>query len=252
MENPIMRTANPITKTSSRLRLSWMAAVSVLALLVGASAQWSLAQNSGLKTFASPAEASTALFQAVQNEDEEAVERILGAGKEVTSSSDEIEDKLERERFSQKYQEMHRLVQEPDGTTVLYIGAENWPFPIPLVSKSGVWHFDSDAGTGEILFRTIGENEITAIEVCHGVAKTKEYSGTKTTGDDPIIQYARSLVSGGAANVDGGARDTDNQSSLFHGYYFRLVTGNTSAGTNSRVSGSRKGGTLPLGAFPAD
>ncbi len=58
------------------------------------------------------------------------MEAILGAGKEVTSSSDEVEHKLEREQFSQKYQEMHRLVREADGSTVLYIGAENWPFPM--------------------------------------------------------------------------------------------------------------------------
>src|SRR6266550_1100800 len=198
MENPIMRTTNQITKSSSRPRLNWMAAIATLPLLVVGYSQLGLAQKSGPKTFSSPGEASNALFQAVQNSDEEAVERILGAGKEVTSSSDETEDKLERERFSQKYQEMHRLVREPDGSTVLYIGAENWPFPIPLVSKDGAWHFDSDAGTGEILFRTIGENEITAIQVCHGVAKVKEHSQAETTGDDPIIQYARSLVSGSA------------------------------------------------------
>src|SRR5258705_3854369 len=217
MENPIMRTTNLITKTSSRLRLSWMAAVSVLALLVGASAQWSLAQNSGPKTFASPGEASNALFQAVQDEDEEAVERILGAGKEVTSSSDEIEDKLERERFSQKYQEMHRLVREPDGSTVLYIGAENWPFPIPLVSKNGAWFFDSDTGTQEILFRTVGENETTAIQVCHEVAKAKQAIDTQTPGDDSIRKYVQSLVSGGTASAPRTARDLEKESAPFHG-----------------------------------
>src|SRR5258706_979093 len=223
MENPIMHTTNLVTKTSYRPRLSWIAALIALALLVGGSSQWSLAQKSGPKTFSSPGEASKALFQAVQNSDEEAVERILGAGKEVTSSSDELEDKLERERFSQTYQEMHRLVREPDGTTVLYIGAENWPFPIPLASKNGAWHFDSDAGTGEILFRTIGENEITAIQVCHGVAKAKEHSQAETTGDDPIIQYARSLVSGSAANTENSTRDEDHQPPLFHRDYFPSV-----------------------------
>jgi hypothetical protein len=101
------------------------------------------------ETFSSPWKASNALFQAIQNGDEEALERILGAGKEVTSSSDKIEDKLERERFSEKYQEMHRLVREPDGSTVLHIGAENCPLPIPLVSKDGVSFFDSDTGTAE-------------------------------------------------------------------------------------------------------
>src|SRR5882762_8445310 len=191
-----MHTTNLITETASRPRLNWVGTLSALTLLMVGYSQSSLAQKSGPETFSSPGKASGALFQAVQNSDEEALERILGADKEVTSSNDEIEDKLERERFSEKYQEMHRLVQEPDGRTVLYIGAENWPFPIPLVSKNGAWHFDSDSGKQEILFRTIGENETTAIQVCHVLAQAaqaKERSDTETTGADPITQYAQNL-----------------------------------------------------------
>src|SRR5882724_3669784 len=113
MENSIMHSTNLITVKSTRTGLNKLAMASALAFLVVGYSQLSLAQKSGPEVFESPGKASSALFQAVQNNDEEAVERILGAGKEVTSSSDEIEDKLERERFSQKYQEMHRLVREP-------------------------------------------------------------------------------------------------------------------------------------------
>src|SRR5580692_11923052 len=224
-----------------KVRLAWMFASTVLLLLivglllvvvgyVGSS----FAQGVQPKTFSSPAEASSALFQAAQKEDEPALEAILGAGKEVTSSSDEVEDKLEREQFGQKYQEMHRLVQEPDGSTVLYIGAENWPFPIPLVSKNGAWYFDSKAGTQEILFRRIGENEAVAIEVCEEFAITKKDQVAKPASYDPITQFAQSLVSAGLAN--GGSND----SSPFHGYYFRPVNGDSAAPTNGQVSGSHK------------
>src|SRR6201987_5429698 len=123
------------------LKLAYGFASTVLALfllglpfLVGF-ANSSFAQDMQSKTFASPGAAANALFEATQKQDEQALEGILGAGKQVTSSGDGVEDKLEREQFSQKYQEMHRLVREADGSTVLYIGAENWPFPIPLVSK---------------------------------------------------------------------------------------------------------------------
>jgi hypothetical protein len=249
--NEIMHTTNLISEASSRPRLNWVVALSAFALLVLSCSQLSLAQKSGLETFPSPSKASNALFQAVQNGDEEAVERILGAGKEVTSSGDEIEDKLERERVSGKYQEMHRLVREPDGTTVLYIGAENWPFPIPLVSKDGAWYFDSDTGAQEILFRTIGENEMTAIQVCHVLAKGNE-SSEQATREDSIRQYAQRLVHGGPANPDNSARDTGDQPSPFHGYYFRTVTGNAVAGTSNPVSGSRKTGALALIAYPSD
>jgi hypothetical protein len=224
MENEIMRTKNLISNTSSRPGPTWVAALGALVLLVIGISQSSLAQKSRPETFSSPWKASSALFQAVQNSDEEALERILGAGKEVTSSSDEIEDKLERERFSQKYQEMHRLIREPDGTTVLYVGAENWPFPIPLVSKDGAWFFDSDTGTQEILFRTVGEDETSALQVCHALAQGKERGNTAAS--DPLIEYAQSLVNSGATTSD-AAREEANQSSPFHGYYFRTVTGNT-------------------------
>ena len=58
--------------------------------------------------------------------------------------------RLDRELFVQKYQEMHRLGREADGSVTLYIGAENWPFPVPLVEKNGVWRFDPDAGQKEV------------------------------------------------------------------------------------------------------
>ena len=237
MEREIMHTTNLMSETFPRPKLNWIAALAAIALFVGGS-QLSRAQKTEPKTFSSPGEASNALFQAVQNGDEEAVERILGASKEVTSSSDETEDKLERERFSQKYQEMHRLVREPDGSTVLYIGAENWPFPIPLVSKNGAWFFDSDTGTQEILFRTVGENETTAIQVCHAVAKTE------TPRDDSIRKYVQSLVSGGTASAVSTAKDLEKESSPFHGYYFRVVT--------NSARGGKKTGDVALVAYPAE
>jgi hypothetical protein len=204
-----------------------MAALAVLQLLVVGYARIASTQTSEPKTFSSSAEASNALFQAVKNDDEQAVGAILGAGKEVTSSSDEVEDKLERERFSQKYQEMHRLVREANGTTVLYIGAENWPFPIPLVSKNSVWHFDSDTGQQEILFRTVGENEATAMQVCYAFAAAKKQGGTRESGDDPVAGYAQSLVSISTTNAGKTADATpEKQPSLFQGYYFRTVKNN--------------------------
>jgi hypothetical protein len=181
-----------------------MAAPAICALLITAVPRSSFAATAGPKTFSSPDEASRALYQAVQNHDEEALEAILGGGKEITSSGNDDDDALEREQFSQKYQEMHRLVREPDGTTVLYIGAENWPFPIPLTSENGRWSFDSRTGTQEILFRRIGENEATALEVCR--------------------QYARSLATDGTASGDSDAPPpTENEA--FRGYYFRIVGG---------------------------
>jgi Protein of unknown function (DUF2950) len=214
-----------------------------LLLVVAGLADSSFAQAAQPKTFASPGEATNALFEAAQKEDEQALEAILGAGREVTSSSDEVEDKLEREQFSQKYTEMHRLVQEPGGSTVLYIGAENWPFPIPLVSKNGAWYFDSETGKQEILFRRIGENEATAIQVCEEFAMAKNAADAKADSKDPITQFAESLASVATANAD------TKQANPFHGYYFRIVAQNSPSGVSGR--GKSKTG-LTLIAYPME
>jgi hypothetical protein len=221
MENERMCTQNIKVRTF-RSRLAGAVAMAVFPVLVAACALPGFAQVSAIKTFSSAGEACDALFQAAQNSDEHELEAIVGAGKEVTSSGDEVEDKLEREQFTQKYQEMHRLVTEADGNTILYIGAENWPFPIPLVSKNGVWRFDSEAGKQEILFRTIGENEATAIQVCDAFASAKKQAGPGEPGDDAVAGFTENLVSLSVSN----SKQTDvpeKGSKLFNGYYFQTT-----------------------------
>jgi len=153
-----------------------LAAVAIL--VAGCFATHSIAQQPGQKTFSSPEEASQALVAAMQSNDEKTMLDILGAdGKQIVSSGDETEDAQSRANFVEKYNEMHRLMKEPDGTTTLYIGARNWPTPIPLMNKGNAWYFDTEAGKMEILFRRIGRNEMSTIRVCEQlVAAQKEYS----------------------------------------------------------------------------
>ena len=249
VEEELMRTNN-MKLEAFTVRVAWGFASTVLLLLVvgvlllvAGLAGSSFAQESRPSIFSSPGAATDDLFQAAHNKDERALEVILGAGKEVTSSSDEEEDNLEREQFCQKYQEMHRLIQESDGSTVLYIGAENWPFPVPLVSKNGEWYFDSDRGKQEILFRRIGENEATSIEVCQEFAMAKNASAAKAAGEDPTTQFAERLISAGASNAD------NKEPNLFHGYYFQSVTANS--GSQASGHGKKKGSSI-LGAYPAE
>jgi hypothetical protein len=148
-----------------RANLPKLAAVAIL--LMGCLCLRSMAQQPGQKTFASAEEASSALVAAVQSDDAKAMLDLLGPdGKEIISSGDAAEDAHGRANFVEKYREMHRLVNEPDGTTTLYIGARNWPTPIPLVNKGNSWYFDTGAGKKEILYRRVGRNELSAIKVC--------------------------------------------------------------------------------------
>jgi hypothetical protein len=135
-----------------------------LLLLVTSCVPFSFAQKSSQETFPSAEQASRALFRAVQSNDEADLTHVLGCGKDLVSSGDNLQDQHDRDLFIQKYEQMHRLVEEPDGTTLLYVGAENWPFPVPLVLKGGNWFFDADAGADEVTYRRVGENEADAID----------------------------------------------------------------------------------------
>jgi hypothetical protein len=171
-------------------------AVSVLfALSLGCSFLPAFAQEQGQRTFASAEDASHAFFDAMQLQDEQAPLRILGpAGKEVLSSGDPTEDSDARSEFIVKYQEMHRLVAGPDGTVTLVVGAENWPFPIPLVNKNGSWYFDTTAGKDEVLFRRIGKNELAATDACRELVEAQKQYFARPPANLPQ-QFAQRLVS---------------------------------------------------------
>jgi hypothetical protein len=156
--------------------------------------------QSAQRTFPSAMEAAQDLFKAVQGNEEKAINNILGGPSDLTTAGDEAEDKADRQMFIEKYKEMHRVGREPDGSMTLYIGAENWPFPIPLVEKNGAWRFDPETGQKEVLFRRIGENELTAIARCHQFATDEKQ------------------------HQAGGERK------LHHGYYFQVLGGGTKGG----------------------
>lgn len=218
--------------------------IAVLAVVSAASFPLvSRAQQPGQKTYASAEEASKALIAAVDKNDEKAMLEVLGQdGKQIVSSGDPAEDKENRSNFCQRYQVMHRLVTEPDSTTTLYIGAENWPTPIPIVKKGDHWYFDTDAGKQEILYRRIGKNELSAIHVSRElVAAQKEYFAKfgneyaqkfvsdegKRNGlywpapdknsESPIGPLVANAGSEGVVAGSGGGHEP------FRGYYFRIL-----------------------------
>jgi hypothetical protein len=242
-------------------------------VLLGCHAGVAAAQ--GQKTFASPVAASSALFAAVQSNDEATILEILGpeAGR-IVSSGDKTEDANDRATFVQRYQQMHRLVHEPDGSTMLYIGAHNWPMPIPLVQTGQSWRFDTEAGKQEILYRRIGANEISTIRICQAlVAAEKEYYGmqhNRYAGQffsdagqkNGLYWQARAgqpqspigpLVA--AADAAGYRRNVSGVSSAYHGYLYRILTGqgsNASGGAKSYVQDGNMVGGFAFVAYPAE
>ncbi len=176
-------------------RLARFAAAILVALSLGCPFAPLFAQQPGQRTFASAEDASRALFDAMQAQDDQAPLSILGpAAKDVLSSGDPQEDLDARTGFVVKYREMHRFVTEANGTVNLVVGAENWPFPIPLVKKNGSWYFDTAAGKDEILFRRIGRNELAAMDACRELVDAQKQYYARPPGGLPT-QFAQKLVS---------------------------------------------------------
>jgi hypothetical protein len=170
--------------------------ISVLfALSLGGLSAPMFAQEPGQRTFTSAEDAASAFFAAMQAQDEQSPLSILGpAGKDVLLSGDPEEDLDARTGFVVKYQEMHRFVKEPNGAVTLVVGAENWPFPIPLVKNNGSWYFDTAAGKDEIVFRRIGRNELAAMDACRELVGAQKQYFARPPADLPK-QFAQRLVS---------------------------------------------------------
>jgi len=261
-----------------RNNLPGLAAFTAALLLIGCFPTRTMAQQEGQRTFSSAEEASRALFTAVQSNDQKAILDVLGQGaKQMLSSGDESEDANNLANFVQKYQEMHRLVKEPDGTTTLYIGAENWPTPIPLVEKSGAWYFDSEAGLEEIQLRRIGHNELSAIRVCQElVAAEKEYYAQqhseyaqkiasdegqhnglywRATDNQPESPVGPLIANASPGDSNGPAMSQPSGLEPFHGYYFRILTRqgkNASGGPAAYIVDGKMTGGFAFVAYPAE
>src|SRR5262249_40456583 len=125
------------------------------------------AEQNNEKTFSSPGEAVLAVYNAAKSNDTRALDAIFGSNSgPILHTGDSVADKKQVTDFIERYDQMHRVVMEPDQTVTLYVGADNWPMPIPIVkNSSGAWYFDTQAGKQEILYRRIGRNENDAIEV---------------------------------------------------------------------------------------
>jgi hypothetical protein len=91
------------------------------------------------------------------------------------NSGHPAEDNAAFQFFVTKYDRMNRWVTMTDGSRVLYIGSDNYAFPIPLVQDSeSRWYFDTAAGEREILARRIGRNELLAIDASTSIANAEE------------------------------------------------------------------------------
>ena len=114
---------------------------------------------SAQQAFKTPDEAASALVSAAQAGDMKTLVTVLGPdGEDIVSSGDEVADAATRQKFVAAYDAKHQITIEGDSKAIIVIGQEDFPLPIPLIRKDGMWRFDTAAGREEILFRRIGRN----------------------------------------------------------------------------------------------
>jgi len=199
-------------------------------------------------TYATPEQAGQALRAAAG--DANKLAQVLGPDSTaIVFSGDPAEDRAALAEFTAKYDRMNRWVTMTDGSRVLYIGADNYPYPIPLaLNSSSQWYFSTSAGKDEILARRIGKNELLAIDAVSAMANAEEvYFQSGHDGNPPHLYTTKILSSPGKQDGLYWEAPADQASSplgrlnefakdvvtstepgaapIFDGYSFRIITG---------------------------
>jgi hypothetical protein len=204
------------------------------------------------QNFATPQEAIKALVAAARNNDTNAIRLIFGPAGHELISPDVVQATEEFKLFVQGLAEKTQLVNNSESNATLELGVDGWPFPIPLVKEGAQWHFDTAAGSEEILARRIGRNEMGALNVCNAyVVAQREYASEDRMGDG-VLAYAQFLRSTpgthdglfwptnqpgeelsplgpliAQARVEGYHRTAtmlNDEQVPYHGYYFKILT----------------------------
>lgn len=238
------------------------------------------AQSQGPKTFGSPAEAGAAFLEAAKSGDQDALVAIFGPdGKDVLFSGDAVKDKNNLQDFVAAYTQMNRWREIKAGGEILYLGADNYPFPVPLAKNSaGQWSFDTAAGKDEILARRIGKGELTAIAACGALADAQQKYFRQTHDGDNVKQYAQKFVSdegkqnglywnaaqGQTPSPLGplgdfakalGYTSSGDKPQPFNGYYFQILTkqgDKAAAGAKDYVANGKMTGGFGFLAYPSE
>lgn len=233
-----------------------------------------------ISAFASPDDAGNALLAAAKSGDPNALLVIFGPdSKEVIYSGDAVQDKNAADAFVAGYGVMHRWRKMQDGSQILLVGADNFPFPIPLKKNGdGKWSFDTAAGKDEVLNRRIGRNELAIIEVCGAVADAEAEYFARPHDGEKTKQYAAKFLSdpgkqnglywkpadgqpesplgplAASASSEGYSAKPEGHTA-FHGYYFRVLKAQTDkapGGAKDYVVNGKMTGGFAFIAYPAE
>ena len=243
------------------------AAVFVFAMISVAGAQ---------QHFKTPEEAAEALVIAAKT-GEQALLTVFGPDSaDIVSSGDPVNDEVQRKKFVAAYDAGHQVERQDDGKATLFVGAKDWPVPVPLVKKSGGWTFDAAAGRQEILFRRVGRDELETIQSCLAYVDAQNDYAQLMRASTGVATYAQRIVSEpgkkdglywptqpeeepsplGEQVADASAQGykITGERAPYHGYYYKILKRQGPAahgGAYDYVARGKMIGGFALVAYPA-
>ncbi|HDC4635363.1 TPA: DUF2950 family protein [Enterobacter cloacae] len=181
------------------------------------------------QSFSTPAQATDALAHAISEQNETAMNNLLGENWRDFLPPEGVDPEAV-DRFLRDWKVRHNTVI--DGNTAhLVVGNNDWQLPIPVVKTAAGWQFDIKEGAEEILTREIGRNELAAIEALHAYVDAQQRYFAMNQ------KYAQKIVSsegkkdglywpvspGETPSPLGPAFSPKEPGAGYHGYRFRIL-----------------------------
>jgi hypothetical protein len=257
-------------------RLGWITSLLLALVLTSSPEPKSHAAEVQQRRFTSPEQAMTALVDAIKAGDRKGLLAILGPeGQSLVYSGDAVADRNAGNRFAAEYEQAHRI-QAGGGKLMLHVGADDFPFPIPLVPDGSEWRFDTRAGKDEILNRRIGRNELETIQVCLAYVDAQREYYSEDRNADGLREYASRFASRPGkrdglywptkpgeplsplgllvVQARGEGYAGHQKDKPYHGYFYRILTAQgpaASDGAYDYMAHGRMIGGFALVAYPA-
>lgn len=233
------------------------------------------------KTFATPEEAVSALECAAKACDGDAIRDLFGPAAEDLQNPDRVQATNELQTFTAALGQAKRIVRDSDVSCTLEVGADSWPFPIPLAQKEGKWFFDTEAGKDELLNRRVGRNELMTLSAVRAYVEAQRDYAAKDRDGDGVLEFAQKIMSAPdkkdglywppeldgeisplgplAAQAQGEgygvkAKGEGAAPEPFHGYFFKVISRQSKSAPGGKydyiINGNMIGG-FALVAWPA-
>ena len=155
------------------------------------------------------------------------------------------------------YREGYRFVPQGSDAVVIELGADGWPFPVPILRADNGWRFDAAAAREELLARRIGANELDVIDILDAYVDIQRDFRLVDHDGDSVMEFAAAVLStegrrdglywpgadspvgdvAARANLDGFDVDgRDEGAEPYAGYFFRVLTAQGDAAPGGAMS----------------